>query len=134
MAVHHEGNDRGATMSHLEDIGGVAPLPIWDGVAARVVAGEGVSLAVIELDPGALVPEHRHPNEQLGVVIEGTVDWRIGEETRTLGPGGTWQIPGDMPHEVRAGDEGAVVVDVFAPVRADWGRFEPEPPRAPRWP
>ena len=48
-------------------------------------------MAVVEVDPGAVLPEHDHVNEQFGMVIEGTMHFRVGEETRTLGPGGIWQ-------------------------------------------
>jgi quercetin dioxygenase-like cupin family protein len=121
-------------VSAFGDVSVMGPLRIWDGVAARAVHGDQSTLAVVELDPGSLVPEHHHGNEQLGLVISGAVTFRVGAETRELGPGGTWTIPGNVPHEVRAGPEGAVVVDVFAPARADWDRFEEDPPRAPRWP
>ena len=121
-------------MSAFDDLAGMAPLRIWNGVAARAVEGERSSLAVVELDPGSLVPEHTHPNEQLGLVIRGSLEFRVGDETRKLGPGSTWCIPGDTPHEVRAGAEGAVVIDVFAPSREDWAAIERDPPREPRWP
>jgi len=121
-------------VSAFDDLAGMEPLRIWDGVAARAVEGERSSLAVVELDPGSLVPEHAHGNEQLGLVIRGSLEFRVGDETRELGPGSTWCIPGDTPHEVRAGPEGAVVIDVFAPAREDWAAIERDPPRAPRWP
>ena len=46
--------------------------------------------------------------------------FRIGDEVRRIGPGGTWRILGDVPHEVHTRPEGAVVIDVFAPAREDW--------------
>jgi quercetin dioxygenase-like cupin family protein len=109
-------------------------IQVWDTVVARAVHGERQSLAVVELDPNALVPEHRHENEQLGMVVTGSLEFRIENETRQLGPGETWTIPANVLHEVTAGPEGAVVIDVFAPVRADWESFEHSPPRVPRWP
>ena len=121
-------------MSAFDDLAGMEPLRIWDGVAARAVEGEQLSLAVVELDPGSLVPEHAHMNEQLGLVIRGSLEFRVGDETRELGPGSTWCIPGHVEHGVRAGPEGAVVIDVFAPARADWAAIERDPPRTPRWP
>jgi quercetin dioxygenase-like cupin family protein len=121
-------------VSAFDDVRGMEPLRIWDGVAARAVEGEKGTLAIVELDPGSLVPEHHHANEQLGFVITGSVTFRVGDETRELGPGSTWCIPGDVPHEVRAGPEGAVVVDVFAPGREDWSGIQRDAPRAPRWP
>ena len=66
------------------------------------------------------MPEHRHPNEQCGIVIRGQVRFRIGDETRSIGPGGTWRILGNEPHEVHTGPEGATVIDAFAPIRSDW--------------
>src|SRR3954465_423066 len=110
------------------------PLRIWDGIAARAVHGELVSFAVIELDPGSTVPEHLHENEQLGVLASGTMRFRIGDETRELEPGATWCIPGKVPHEVEAGPDGAVAVEVFAPRRDDWRGLERLPASQPKWP
>jgi quercetin dioxygenase-like cupin family protein len=67
-------------------------------------------------------------------VISGTVRFRVGTETSELGPGGTWRIPSNTPHEVHTGPDGAVVIDVFAPVRADWDELEKLDPRKPAWP
>lgn len=122
-------------MSAFEDIGAIGPLRIWNDVVAREVHGQETTLAVVELEPDALVPEHHHPSEQLGIVIEGSISFRVADEERVLGPGGTWNIPSDVPHEVRAGPNGAVVIDVFSPTRqADWREFERETPRPPAWP
>jgi quercetin dioxygenase-like cupin family protein len=121
-------------LSGFDDVQGLPVIQVWDTVVARAVHGERQSLAVVELDPDAIVPEHRHENEQLGMVIEGTLTFRIGDETRELGPGQAWSIPSNVPHEVTAGPEGAVVIDVFAPVRVDWEALDKSEPRPPRWP
>jgi quercetin dioxygenase-like cupin family protein len=107
---------------------------VWDGINARSIAGERLSFAVVELDPGAVAREHSHPHEQLGMVLSGRMTFRVGDETKELGPGDTWTIPSNCPHEATAGPDGAVVIDVFAPVREDWEALEPAPARAPRWP
>jgi quercetin dioxygenase-like cupin family protein len=121
-------------MSNLRDITDQAPIRVWEGVAARTVEGERITLALVELDPDAVVPEHRHPHEQLGMVIRGTVSFRIGAEKRTFGPGGTWRILADEPHEVHVGPEGAQVIDIFSPVREDWHGLPVESARPARWP
>jgi quercetin dioxygenase-like cupin family protein len=121
-------------MGGFDDLRSLPHLQVWETVTARVAHGERLSLAVVELDPDAHVPEHRHENEQLGLVLTGSLRFRIAEETRDLGPGETWTIPSDVPHEVRAGPEGAVVIDVFAPVRADWDELEAAAAHEPRWP
>ncbi len=122
-------------MPNLVELSTIPPFDVWgEAVRAREVRGERCAFVVVELAPNALVPEHRHPHEQLGMVITGTVSFQIDDETGDFGPGGTWRITSDRPHEVRAGPAGAVVIDIFAPVREDWDRFERLDPRAPRWP
>lgn len=122
-------------MSNLTD---VETLPVvnvrGESVRARRLEGERVELALVELAPDSVVPGHRHENEQLGMVITGTVTFTIGDETRELGPGGTWRIPSDTPHQVSVGPAGAVVIDVFAPTRADWHALPSSPPSSPIWP
>jgi len=110
------------------------PLQIWDEVIARSVTGGRLTLAVVELEPNSLVPEHRHDHEQLGIVLTGSLNFRVGEEARDLGPGGTWRIESNAPHEVQVGPGGAVVIDVFAPTRDDWESAKRLEPRTPRWP
>ena len=121
-------------MGALEHLSALELQQIWDGVGVRSIHGERLTLGVVELDPGAVVPEHRHEHEQLGMVVRGSVRFRVGDEIRELGPGGMWSIPSNVPHEVGTGPDGAVVVDVFAPPRDDWADHEAAPPREPRWP
>ncbi len=121
-------------MSAFDDLAAIGPQGIWSGVVVRAVHGERITLGVVELEPNTVVPEHRHENEQLGMVLQGSVIFRVGDESRELGPGSTWCIPGDTPHEVTTGPEGAVVIDVFAPTRSDWAQFEPQEPRPGLWP
>jgi unsaturated pyranuronate lyase len=118
----------------FDDLGAIVPQQVWGGVAGRVIHGERLTLGVVELDPGSVVPEHRHDNEQLGMVLQGSLRFRVGDETRDLGPGGTWRITANTPHEVEAGPEGAVVIDVFNPIRQDWKTLERLETRPPRWP
>jgi quercetin dioxygenase-like cupin family protein len=121
-------------MSAFDDLRSIAPLAIWPGVLARTVDGRQCSFAVVELEPGSVVAEHSHANEQLGLVIRGSVSFRVGDETRELGPGSTWSIPADTPHAVHIGPVGAVVLDVFAPAREDWRALERTQPTSPLWP
>ncbi len=121
-------------MSNLVDLEAVPPFDVWgEAVRARKIEGERLTLAVVELAPDALVPEHRHESEQLGICIEGSVTFTVDGETRELGPGGTWRILSNRPHIARAGPHGAIVIDVFASTRSDWA-FEPLEPRTPAWP
>jgi quercetin dioxygenase-like cupin family protein len=121
-------------MSAFAKLSDVAPLPIWNGVLGRAVQGANVTMAIVELEPHSAVPEHQHHNEQLGLVLQGSMTFTIGGERRELAAGDVYNIPADVPHAVVTGPDGAVVIDVFSPVRADWSRFEAVPPQPPRWP
>jgi quercetin dioxygenase-like cupin family protein len=122
-------------VSYLVDLDAVPPVDVWgEAVRARSVNGERLTLALVELAPDAVVPEHRHENEQMGMVVSGSVTFTVDGETRTLGPGGTWRIPSNRPHDVVTGPDGALVVDVFAPAREDWGAMPHLAPRPVAWP
>jgi len=118
-------------MSAFDDIREIVPLQIWGGVVGRAVAGNEATLVAIELDPNTVVPEHRHVNEQIGILLRGSLTFRIGDETKDLRPGSLWVIPADVPHDVHAGLEGAFLVELFAPPRADWAGLERLEPGTP---
>jgi quercetin dioxygenase-like cupin family protein len=109
----------------------LAPLALMEGIRARAIHGERITLAIVELDAGVRMPEHRHPNEQVGVVVRGEFRFTIGGETRLRRPGDTWVIPADVPHGVEAaGPRGCTLVEAFSPPRADWAdvpRGDPAP-------
>jgi quercetin dioxygenase-like cupin family protein len=47
----------------------------------------------VEIEPQVELPEHSHENEQLGIVLRGSVTFRAGAEEKTVEAGGTWSIP-----------------------------------------
>lgn len=115
----------------------VADLPptrIWDGVLARPLHGERLTVGFVDIDANVLVPEHRHENEQVGFVLRGSVTMVIAGESRVLSAGGTYRITSNVPHSARAGAGGVTVVDVFAPVRADWHQAPTVEPFPGGWP
>jgi quercetin dioxygenase-like cupin family protein len=121
-------------VSAFSDVRLLGPQQIWPGLTGRTVHGDQLTMSLLELEPDIEVPEHSHENEQAGLLIEGSVRFRIGEETGELGPGETWLIRANVPHSVKAGPVGAVIVEVFSPPRHDWSAYETQEPRPARWP
>jgi quercetin dioxygenase-like cupin family protein len=93
---------------------------IFPGVHIRTCAAEKMMLSVVEMEPGAVVEEHAHPHEQVGMLLAGRVQFTIGGETRTLQPGDLWRIPGGVRHKVVVLDAPSKALDIFMPVREDY--------------
>jgi quercetin dioxygenase-like cupin family protein len=92
---------------------------IFPGVELRSNAGTNLMLSVVRLEPESVVTDHSHPHEQMGILLEGKLEFTVGGVTRLLGPGDMWRIPGDVVHRVRA-LEPSLAVDVFHPIREDY--------------
>jgi unsaturated pyranuronate lyase len=91
-----------------------------EGVTAQAMFGEGAMLNLVELTPGARVPRHSHPHEQLGVVLRGELTLETVDGGHVLRPMDAFALPGEIEHGAVAGPEGALVLDVFQPVREDY--------------
>jgi quercetin dioxygenase-like cupin family protein len=84
-----------------------------------LVYGEKTLLAEFRMTGGSRLPRHAHPQEQSGHLIAGRIRLTIGEETREMGPGDSWNVPSNLEHgaEILAD---SIAVEVFAPVREDY--------------
>jgi quercetin dioxygenase-like cupin family protein len=121
-------------VSAFANAGELPPQQIWDGILGRTVHGERVTLSLLELEPDTVVPEHAHENEQVGILLDGSMTFTVGDETAEIRPGGTWRILANVPHSVVTGPDGAVLVEVWSPIRSDWSEKAFQDPRPPRWP
>ncbi len=105
----------------------VRPFELARGVAGRPLFGAGAMLNLIEFEPGAEVPLHSHPHEQLGVVLRGVQMLVVDGTRHELGPMEGYVLPGGVEHSAECGPDGATVLDVFQPVREDYQeRWESE--------
>ena len=77
-------------------------------------------LSLVEMEPHAVVEEHSHPHEQMGLMLEGEADFTIGDEQLRVKPGQMWRIPGGVKHRVVALDKPVRALDVFHPPREDY--------------
>ncbi|MEX0585765.1 MAG: cupin domain-containing protein [Pirellulales bacterium] len=93
---------------------------IFPGVNIRTSWCERMMLSLVTFEPHAVVEPHSHEHEQIGVLLEGELEFTIGGQTRRLVPGQMWRIPGGVVHSAVAGDQRVRAVDVFAPIREDY--------------
>jgi quercetin dioxygenase-like cupin family protein len=101
---------------------GVSGEPVDGATIEQLAAGERMSTQTYAIEPGVTVPEHSHENEQVGVVIQGTLVLETDEKRLTFGPGDSYAIPGGEPHVAHNPGETTVRgVELFSPPRT--GRF-----------
>ena len=102
---------------HFDD---VRSFELADGVTGRPLFGEGAMLNLIEFAPGSEVPLHSHPHEQLVIVLRGMQALVVDGKAHELGPHEGYVLPGGVEHSAYCGPDGALVLDVFRPVRDDY--------------
>lgn len=93
-----------------------------EGLETRIFPGEKVMLSVVRVAANRAGQIHSHPEEQWGVLLEGSgVRIQDGAE-HAVRAGDFWQTPANVAHGFTAGPEGAVVLDVFSPPREEYRR------------
>jgi quercetin dioxygenase-like cupin family protein len=103
-------------VQHLDS---VAVREIFPGLRARIVHTERTSQSWVEIDAGAMFPEHEHPHEQTVNVLEGTLELVVGGAAHLLQAGSVYVIPPNVRHSGR-GVTACRVLDVFSPARDDY--------------
>lgn len=91
-------------------------------ISRSLITGERTMLAHVYLKKGAVVPMHSHDNEQITYVIEGALQFRIGDDgpqALVVRSGEVLHLPSNVPHEAVALED-TLDVDVFTPPRQDW--------------
>lgn len=91
-----------------------------EGIVRREAAcGKNCQIIEFALEKGAIIPDHSHPNEQVGMVVKGKILLKMNGEKTTLGAGDGYSIASGEVHGVDILED-SVVIDVFAPPRKDY--------------
>ena len=105
------------TFFNFADLSGGIARTLAEGIETRVFPGEQAMFSVVSFEPNSEGSIHAHPEEQWGVLLEGS-GTRIQDGVDVpVGKGDFWRTPGGVEHGFRAGPDGARVLDVFAPPR-----------------
>ncbi len=98
------------------------PRELAEGLTARIYVGDRAMVSVVTVAPHAESQVHDHPEEQWGVLVEGNGVRIQGGREIPISAGDFWLTPGGVPHGLRAGAQGARVLDFFAPPRLAYTR------------
>jgi len=105
--------------NYLNPVGGI-PRSLTDGMKSNIFFGDNVMISIVEIEPDTAGKMHSHPEEQWGILLEGS-GFRTQEGIETaVSAGDFWLTPGNVEHTFRAGPQGARVLDVFSPPRQEY--------------
>jgi len=117
--------DKGTFMGdgpvRLEASGGVA---IQGKAEVSVILGQRMMAVKLALEAGYFHHWHNHPeHESMGVVLQGRLEMKIGDELVQLGPGDVWHHPVEVYHSTRALAQ-TLAVEYHTPLRPDLVELE----------
>ncbi|WP_366185836.1 cupin domain-containing protein [Flavobacterium ovatum] len=96
---------------------------IGDGIQRKWFHGEKGQMTLFNLEKGAHIAWHKHPNEQITYIMSGKVKIKTiidgKEQFVEVGAGEVIVFPENVPHEFWALEQ-TVDLDVHVPVREDW--------------
>ncbi|MHA1556186.1 MAG: cupin domain-containing protein [Candidatus Heimdallarchaeota archaeon] len=105
-------------MSYI-DLKQIEEKEVAPGFFGKFVHSDNITIAHWRIIAGSILPVHKHPHEQIVNLIEGTLEFTMNGETRTIQPGTTVVVPSNVTHSGKALTD-TKLIDVFYPVREDY--------------
>jgi quercetin dioxygenase-like cupin family protein len=85
----------------------------------QMLSSERLTVAIVRLKKGCIVPQHSHESEQITSILDGALEFEINNQTIVLRKGESMVIPSHVPHAAKALED-TIDLDIFSPVRGDW--------------
>jgi len=96
---------------------------VLEGIQIKTLCyGESTLMTEFVLQKDTILPEHSHPYEQTGYLVKGRLRLYIGENSKELVPGDSWNIAKDVLHKADVLED-SVAIEVFSPVRKDYLKY-----------
>jgi quercetin dioxygenase-like cupin family protein len=96
-------------------------LKVGDGVSRKLLThGGDLMMTEVTFEKGAVGEVHKHVHEQISYIVKGSFEFELDGDYKTVNVGDSIYVPSNIPHGVRALEEGSVILDVFTPQRQDF--------------
>ncbi len=82
------------------------------GIMSRAEFGKNLIMACMEIEQGMDDPGHEHNFDQSGIIVSGSIEMTIGNETKVLGTGECYFIPSGTRHGWRTRFGSAKILDI----------------------
>lgn len=90
---------------------------LTEQIKTRIFVGKGSMLSFVTIPPHTQGSIHKHPEEQWGVLLEGTCLRMQEDQEFEMRIGDFWYTPGNVLHGIRTTDQQAFILDIFSPPR-----------------
>ena len=90
------------------------------GIKLKAVFGEKTMITIFNLEPNAVIPAHKHPNEQITYVVEGEMEFTLEGKTKVLKAGDGVVVPANQEHGALVLSKPTKVIDAWYPMREDY--------------
>jgi len=98
----------------------LASKQLVEGLNCRAVYLDKLMMTFFDFAPRAVVPQHKHPHQQITFILEGEMEFTLDGETRVLRKGEGVTIPPNVEHDARVLDTPTMALDAWHPPREDY--------------
>lgn len=105
--------------AHFFDFGNTSFQPLNATVSSRMIAGAKLMYVEHQVKKGHISLEESHENEQLTLVLRGSLRFTVGDAVHYLKEGDALLIPAHVVHSCEVIEESRVI-EVFSPPRREW--------------
>lgn len=91
---------------------------LGEGIRFKPVFGKNLLVNYVFFEPHSEAPMHQHPEEQIGLMLEGEYEFEMNGEKHMIRPGDLYVVPPNVPHAARTFDIGCRAIDIFSPPRS----------------
>ena len=106
--------------SHVIRYTDLPPVELVKGSNSRLIAGEQSMISFLKMDAHSYFAPHRHKQEQIMIVLDGSCDEIIEGKLYKVKKGDVIILPPNIEHGAYIGNEDVQVIDVFGEVRSDY--------------
>ena len=93
---------------------------IAEGIERQMIWGERIMVCRLRFAPRVVTAVHSHPHEQITLVERGRVLFTIDGIQHPASAGAVLHFPSGVSHGAALLDEGAVLIDIFSPIREEF--------------
>ncbi len=93
---------------------------VAEGLGLKPVFGQQLQLSFVHMLPHSVAAMHSHPEEQIGLILEGEYEFELNGVRKMVKKGDIYIVPPNVPHGAVTYEKACVVLDIFSPQRSGY--------------